>query len=449
MNPLLTKYYLNPQSTARASIPAEPAFNNVDYLTLRPVAGANLGPSTQIKFFLPTRNLSMVLGEAMLCIEGSVKLSTLPYTRRKPDNTTETITPADVVHLRSNFTAHLFSQITLKLADQVVEIEREPGLSSTVKLQVRSSDSERPHLELAGISLGSPLAPPTIQQLNTEKTAISFSVIYPLRYLLDSLQDMVQVIKGCNLELICQRSELSSRCLKITDSFQPELNVLTLGKCELVIPYVQLTDQGVLKQLEFFQSGANQDISYRQHRIFINDDLPKGSTKLFWDLGPRSSTETPTHAILAFFPNLKSYTLDQFFPINPRIQRVTAHVNGQRTHLSSLDTDQDSSTSNHLMFYVNFLQFRLEWFGLTNLFEDTVGLYSKEQFKKSPYFCFSLHTDQNATFNSLDELAFEVSFLENVPDDTIAVCILIHQQLLSFNPKSQLVQTDRPIAGGA
>lgn len=445
MNPLLNKYYLNPQSAARPRVPAEPAFNNVDYLTLRPVAGANLGPSTQIKYFLPTRNLSMILGEAMLLIEGSVKLSRQPYTRRKPDNTTETVTPRDDVKLRSNFVAHCFSQITLKLADQVVEIEREPGLSSSIKLQVRSTDAERPHLELAGISLDSALAPASIQQLNADNTAIHFSVIYPLRYVLDSLQDLVQLIKGSSVELILQRSEISSHCLKITDSFQPNLNELTLGKCELVIPYVQLTDEGVLKQLQFFQSGSNQDLSFRQHRIFINDDLPKTSMKLFWDLGPRSAQEAPSHAILAFFPNMKSYTIDHFFPINPRIQRVTAHVNGQRKHLSALDTDQDSATSDNLMFYVNFLKFRLEWFGLSDLFEDTVGLYSKEQFKKGPFFCFSLQRDQNANFNSLDEIAFEFSFLENIPENTIAVCILIHQQTLKYNPKTQLIQSDYPI----
>lgn len=376
-----------------------------------PFGSPKYANNDEIRIVIPEIDKYTLPSESELLIEGRLRLA--------DDKISAT---ASLIH---NAAAFMFSSIRYVLSGVEIDEVRNVGISSTMKGYFSYSPSHVHKLENAGWDFGTAKAPVLDSKGN-------FSICIPLRMLMGLMEDFRSILMNVSQELILKR------CSDDTDVI---FNTVTTEQVKLLIdnivwrvPHVKVGLAQDLALTKLASKNTLMEIFFRGWEIHENPGIPE-STKHNWSIKTAPHLETPRYIIIGFQTDKKGkvdQNMSRFDAIN--LNDVTLYLNGKRYPYESIPMD---FTNNRLaVAYNTYAHFQSVYYG----YEHGEPLMKLSQFKLCPLVGIDCSHQDDIVHRSGVEVRIEFTTIENIPKNTTAYCLIMHNKQYEYSPFNKVVQ---------
>lgn len=196
----------------------------------------------------------------------------------------------------NNGFAFLFDEIRYELGGYVIDRNRNPGITSSMKTYVSYSKNEMIRWYTAGWNLEG--------TANVTDDQGNFSVCIPLRLLLGFGEDFKKIIVNSRQELILIRS--NSDLNAVFNSNDQEKPKIIINKIIWKVPHISLSDSQKIKFLQYIERGQDLPIAFRSWELHELPLLQQTMTHT-WAVKAASQLEKPRIVIVGFQTNRKKF----------------------------------------------------------------------------------------------------------------------------------------------
>ena len=320
------------------------------------------------------------------------------------------------VTLTNNAIAFLFNEIRYELNGVEIDQSRNVGLTSTLKNYISLNKNESDALYNAAWSPGKAITP--IRGL------INFCI--PLKLLLGFAEDYKKIIVNAKHELIMIRSGTNSNAFLATT--EDDDIKLSIFKLQWRLPQETVADAEKLKLLELINIGRPIEISFRRWEIHEYPVLPK-SNQHIWTIKTSNQLEKPRYVILALQTKRDNkITADASKFDHCNITDVKVHLNSEIFPYNDLNVK--FSTERYALLYEMYSKFQKSYYG-----RQCLPLLSRDEFKEIAPIAVIDCSHQNDSIKSGPvDIKLEFKTEINIPDETAAYCLLLHDRVIEYNP---------------
>lgn len=321
-----------------------------------------------------------------------------------------------------NWPSFLFDNIRYELNGTEIDRCKNVGITSSIKMYSTLTTAQYESLESAGIhSL-------TVIRNNE----LSFSLEIPLKLYLGCIEDYKQIVMNSKHELILSRARNDVDCfMGINDVLK-----ISINKIQWRMPTLKVNDHLQLKLLKQIQSNDPIKMGYRCWDLFEYPSLPT-TNRHVWAVKTSSHLTRPRYILLAFQTNKNNV-------INSN-KNTFNHLNitDARVYLNSDVYPQESlqlnfASNRGAIAYSMYKKFRESYYNDTSGY-NIAGLSSYESWLKSPIFVFDCCHQNEALKTSAVDIKIEFQCSENIPADTTAYCVIVHDNIVQYNPLTNIV----------
>jgi len=379
-----------------------------------PYASSKFGPSDEIRIpFQQTDTYVWPAGSSLL-IEGN-------FTEFK--NFT----------LANNAGAHAFNSIRLELNGTEVDSTRLPGITTTLKGYASYSKAKVDRLSAAGWNITDD------NNAVVDLKSGHFDICIPLNTLLGFLEDYSKILMNVRLELVLIRANRNENMLipikGVTITETTTLPELTIEKISWKLPYVFLNDREKLKMLGVLEKNIPLEIPFRSWSLHTYPTLPQ-TTNHSWTIKTSNQLEKPRYVIFALQTgrNSKLNTDASSFDACG-LKGLQLHIGSQVYPYDSLNLDFEKRSLSWL--YEMYVNFQTTYYSKEDVGEP--ALKYDEFINKAPLVIIDCsHQVESATGSTVD-IRLEIETREDMPPETSAHCLIIHDQLVTYYPLSGIV----------
>ena len=326
----------------------------------------------------------------------------------------------------NNAICFLFSEIRYELNAIEIDKCKNVGITSLMKAFPSINQNQLELLESAGWN-GETLV---------DKDG-NFEVLIPLNMILGFAEDYQRIIVNAKHELILTRSNDDTNAMRQPVPRQPtegeavrENFKFTITKIEWLMPNIILSNSKKSSLLKFIEKDPLLTMSFRSWELFEYPELPKTSRHI-WTVKTSTQLEKPRYVILGFQTarnNSRHVSTAEFDHCN--ITNVKLFLNSQYYPYGNMNLN--IKNNQFALLYEMFAKFQESYYGKQN--QPIVG---RTDFKShTPLVVFDC-SKQNENLKSAPvdvRLEFEAS--ENVPSQTVAFCLIIHDRIIQYKPIS-------------
>lgn len=365
----------------------------------------------EIRIAIQSQNAYLLPHDSYLYIEGQITRST------------EVAANEAVQHACINFSSFLFDSIRYELNGSEIDKCKNVGITSTLKGYASINASEYSGMQ-------STCFPSTVRA-----AAGHFSLYIPLKLYLGFFEDYNRIILNCKHELILNRSRNDNNCFYGTN------NVFTvrIEKVAWRMPHVKFDDSTQLKLLKQIENNQPITVAYRSWDLYEYPALPQ-TNRHVWAVKTTSHLARPRYIILAFQTNrnnnpaLNSSQFDHINLIDARL-----YLNSECYPQESLQLNFNNRKA--AIAYTMYTKFKESYY------HDGSGIPSNPLLQYNDWLNNTLlifdcsRQNESLKTSSVDvKIEFECS--ENVPDHTMAYCLIIHDNIMQYNPLTGIVVKD-------
>ena len=366
--------------------------------------------NNEIRISIQHQDLYLLPSDSFIYIEGSLT---------KSDGTATASG-----RLVNNVVPFLFEEIRYELNGVEIDRNRNMGYTSTIKNFLSLNEAESNSLMNAGWS----------ERPSITTTDGHFNFCVPLKMLLGFAEDYTKIIIGCKHELILIRARSDTNAVvSPTDDVRIHIHKL-LWK----IPHISVCDEEKLTMLKVLGSDRPLQIPFRSWDMYEYPVLP--TTKHHtWTVKTSTQMEKPRFVILAFQTNKKNQkNKDGSTFDHCGLSDLKVHLNSESYPYGDLNIrfDQDQ----YALLYDMFMNFQNVYYEQKNRHHSQTAV-TKADFKTiSPLFVINC-THQNEVIKSGPvDIRLEFKTHENIPAQTTAYCLLLHDRLVEYNPLTSEVR---------
>lgn len=352
-------------------------------------------------------DLCTLPSESYLYIEGSLT---------KPDGTPST------AKFCNNGIAFLFSQIRYELNGVTVDTNLHPGLTATIKGYLSFSPNESRKYQNGG-------------WCGTENSTLldingNFNACLPLKTLLGFAEDYRKVILNIRQELVLVRSNSDKNAV-----VGPETEVkITLNKIYWKLPHITpgLTEE--VQLTKYIGRSVDTQIAFRNWQLHIFPSVNQTKTHS-WAVATINKTSSPRYVILAFQTDREGYVTKDMSQFDDcKFQDIRVYLNNERYPYDNLNID---FTNNKIgMIYEMYAAFQNSYYG-----KDVEPLLDVNQFKtKVPLIVIDTSKQKEHIQPASITLRIEFETSENIPVNTNAYCLVLHDTVYSYNALTRMVK---------
>lgn len=377
-----------------------------------PFGSPKYGNNDEIRIAVPEIDNFTLPSESYLYVEGNLRLEA------DPNNASKTAA------LISNAAAFMFSDIRYLLNGVEVDSVRNVGVTSTMKGYLSFSASDETKLSNAGWSVSDGKAPILDSKGN-------FSISVPLKYLIGFAEDFKKVVMNARQELLLIRANDDSDAIVNTNA--AEKLKLVIEKLVWRVPHIKVGLRQELMFMKMIEKNKLMQLAFRSWEIHEYPTLPQ-TMKHSWSIKTAPQLETPRYIILGFQTSKKgdiTKNMTEFNDIN--IVNITAFLNGKRYPYENLNLDYD--TNKYAVLYDMYARFQKVYYNDDN----AKPLLNLEQFKLRPLYGIDCTYQQEGIHKSGVEIRIEFSTKNNVPKDTVAYCLILHDKMFEYSPYNKMV----------
>lgn len=315
--------------------------------------------------------------------------------------------------LVNNIVPFLFTEIRYELNGVEIDRTRNPGIVTTLKNYISYNENESKMLYNAGWS-------PT-ESIKADKLYFNFCV--PLNMLLGFAEDYKKIILNAKHELILIRSRTDENAvIAPTDEV-----VVNIFKLQWKMPHISVADNEKLSLLKIVESGRPIQIPFRSWDIYEYPLLPI-ATDHTWSVKISAQLEKPRYVILALQTGRKDdrkKDASKFDHCN--LTNVKLHLNSVYYPHDDLNLKFDRR---YAMLYNMFAKFQQYYYGR----QPQPLLSAKEFLEKAPIVFINCSHQNEAIKTGPVDIKLEFKTSVNVPPNTTAYCLLIHDRIVEYKP---------------
>jgi len=375
------------------NIEDEPIFDDrivkIETHTYNPFANTTFGYSDEIRIPIQQQDLYTLPHESFLYIEGKLTIN-------KP------VAGSDVT-LGNNCVAFMFDEIRYELDGVEIDRNRNVGVTSTLKNYVTMSAERN---IIAGNAGWDPWNPPGYGYNGY------FNFCVPLNMLLGFCEDYRRVVINARHELILIRSRNDNNCLIGDPAREPEI---LLFKVQWRMPHVLLNEINKLSMLRTLESGRYLSMAFRSWDLY-EFPLLQRTTKHSWSIKTATQLEKPRYVIFALQvgrKNIMSENMSRFD--HCKLNNVKLYLNSECYPYDDMNLDFDK-----------------------NRWSILYDMYAR--FCKNYYGHIDCSRQNESIKSATVDVRIEFDCKENVPMNTTAYCLIIHDRVVQYNPLTNVVR---------
>ena len=395
------------------SIGGKPTFDDrivkLETHTYNPYVNTTFGYSDEIRIPIQQQDLYTLPCESFLYVEGKLKTN-------KPND-------ASTVMLGNNSVAFLFDEIRYELNGVEIDRNRNVGITSTLKNYVSLTSDEDKNMENAGWGL---------KRRDGLIVKNHFNFCIPLKYLLGFCEDYKRMIINARHELILIRSRNDNNALIGSSMLEPEIELFTL---QWRMPHVTLNDINKLSLLRTLESGQNLSICFPSWDLY-EYPLLQSTTKHSWAVKASAQLEKPRCVILALQTGRRNVMSEDVTKFNNcKLTNVKLFLNSEFYPYDDLNLDFDKNK--HAILYHMYTQFGKSYYGHS----CNEALFTVAEFLQfGPLVVIDCSRQNESIKNGTVDVRIEFECKENVPVNTTAYCLILHDRVVEYNPLTNVVR---------
>ncbi|XP_011859335.1 PREDICTED: uncharacterized protein LOC105556832 [Vollenhovia emeryi] len=394
------------------SIGGEPMFDErivkIETHAYNPYANAMFGYSDEIRIPIQQQDLYTLPCESALYVEG--KLSDEAST-----------TTNQTSKLASNCVAFMFEEIRYELNGVEIDRNRNVGITSTIKNYVSLTSRELDILQNAG--WGEP---------NVSDSG-SFSLCVPLKILLGFCEDYKRVVVNARHELILIRARTDNNCIVAQENAKS--SKIVLSRVQWRVPHIVLNDVNKLSLLRTLESGRFLSVGFRSWDLY-EFPLLQSTTKHSWAVKTAAQLEKPRYVIFALQTGRRNVlTRDSSIFDHCKLTNVKLYLNSDFYPYDHMNLDIENNK--FAILYDMYAKFQKSYYGRKL---DDAYLTVKSFLTSGPFVVIDYSRQNEAVKSATVDVRVEFECKENVPADTTAYCLIIHDRIIEYSPLTNVVR---------
>lgn len=396
-------------------VPFDDSIVNFQYHVYNPYT-TTYANGEEIRICIQQQDLIVLPCESYIYIEGNIH--TIPLLQNATDPQREV--PSKV----NNMAAFLFDEIKYELNGFEVDKCKNVGITSTMKGIISLSADKMLRMENASWN---------IHQDDDKKLAhpSSFNFCIPLSNFLGFAEDYRNVILNSKHELIILRSRDDVN-LFCGDN---DISRVEIKKIQWRIPHVYPSDSAKLKLYKIIERKESIQLNFRSWELHEYPALPIND-KQIWNLKTSQQINTPRYVIIGFQTNRNNKIKKNKSEFDHcEITNVKVYLNSVCFPYENINNDFENNKYGIL--YDMFSRFKESYYCDLN---QHSALLSYEQFKTiSPLIVIDCSRQNEVIKKGLIDCKIEMNMKKNVSNNTTAYCLILHDNIITYNPYTNIV----------
>ena len=397
------------------SITGQPIFDDrivkIETHTYNPYANATFGHSDEIRIPIQQQDLYTLPCDSFLYIEGRL-------TSKASDKQDAQL------KLANNCVAFMFDEIRYEIDGVEIDRNRNVGITSTLKNYASLTSERAAILYNAGWDLlPHPITSPTFD----------FNFCVPLNLLLGFCEDYKRVIINARHELIMIRARNDNNCLVSPEALDPKIELI---KIQWRMPHVILNEVSKLSLLRTLDSGRYLSVAFRSWDLY-EFPLLQNTTKHSWAVKAATQLEKPRFVIFALQTARKNVLSKQSYVFDHcKLANVKLYLNSEFYPYDDMNLDFERNKI--AVLYHMYARFRKTYYD-SDKEEETLLTMQKFLFN-GPLAVIDCSRQNESIKSATVDVRLEFDCKENVPPNTTAYCLIIHDRVIEYNPLTNVVR---------
>lgn len=363
----------------------------------------------EIRIAIQQQDIYVLLHDSYIYVEGTIS---------KAENAVAAdAMPAFV----NNCAAFLFDEVRYELNGFEIDRCKNVGITTTMKGYVSFNQNDMHRLQTASWTASDPEI----------SRAGHFSYLIPLKLLLGFGEDYHSIILNAKHELIIIRSR-SDLNVFVGNSDIAKVNI---QKIQWRVPHVQVSDAERLKLLRYVEKQQSIPICFRSWELYEYPTLPS-TNKHIWSVKATSQVNKPRYVVLGFQTNRNntiSSNASRFDHCN--MTDIKLYLNSECYPYENMILN--FSRNLYSVLYNMYTSFQESYYHNQKLIAP---LLSFTDFKNiAPLFIFDCSRQNESLKKAIVDIRIEMNSSENIPASTSAYCLIIHDNIVTYNPYTNIV----------
>ncbi|XP_050505168.1 uncharacterized protein LOC126883568 [Diabrotica virgifera virgifera] len=200
------------------------------------------------------------------------------------------------------------------------------------------------------------------------------------------------------------------------------------------MPHIQVSDSEKLRLYKFIENGSNLELAYRSWEYHEIPLLPQ-TMKFNWNLKTTSLLERPRFVLFALQTAKKNAIKEDASHFDHcNITNLKLFLNSEMYPYDNLNLNFDKKQ--YAIAYEMYAQFQQSYY-----YKVGDPCLSLEQFGSfAPIFVIDCSRQNESVKSGSVDMRIEIETNKNIPVNTAAYCIIIHDRIVNYNPLTNVVQ---------
>lgn len=361
----------------------------------------------EIRIAIQQQDLYLLPHDSYIYIEGKIE---------KDASATE-----EVPNIVNNAPAFLFDEIRYELNGIEIDKCKNVGVTTSMKGYLSFLPDDMNRMEIAGWNID--------EYKKAESGYVSYCI--PLKNIFGFAEDYQNIVLNAKHELILIRSRND------TNIFCGENNIVKfqMNKIQWRIPHIQVSDSEKIELLRFIERQKTVQMAYRSWELFEHPSLPEND-KHIWSVKTSLQVNTPRYIIIGFQTNRNNQIKqDKSNFDHCNITDLKVYLNSICYPYENLNIDFDKQQYGVL--YDMYAKFQESYYHDKLYYSPLLSL---SNFKTiAPLIVIDCSRQNESLKKSVVDLRIEMQTKKNIAAQTTAYCLIIHDNLVLYNPYTNSV----------
>lgn len=371
--------------------------------------------SDEIRISIQQQDLYVFPHDSYIYIEGTI-------TANIPDGAANNALV--VPNFINNAIAFLFDEIRYEMNGIQIDICKNVGITTTMKgyLSFRPHDMYR--LAISGWNIES----------NTPATAnITLNFCLPLKNIFGFAEDYQNIILNSKHELILVRSRNNLNAMIGAN----DISQIQINRIQWRMPHINVSDSEKLKLLRWIDKKLTIPMHFRSWELYENPAVQQ-TDKIIWPIKTSAQVHAPRYVIIAFQTNKNNLiTANKSNFDHCRLRDVKVYLNSEIYPYENLNLD--FANNKYLLLYDMYARFQ-ESYHHNRSSDTAIPFWNFTEFRQNaPLIVIDCSRQNESLKKGMVDIRIEMQMDANVPANTIAYCLILHDNLVTYNPYTNIV----------
>lgn len=361
----------------------------------------------EIRIPIQQQDLFLLISDSYITVEITPNLSLAPNEQ-----------PAVLVNFHLGF---LFDEIRYELNGVEVDRNKNVGMTTLMKAYTSFSDENVDYLTTCSFT-----------KFATLDVSSKYRFQIPLRFIMGFAEDYNKIMLNAKHELILIRSRTDINAL-----YGAAENLkLAITKIGWTIPHVQVSDRAKLMLFKHVERNRPIHMAFRSWDLYEYPNLPF-TNKHVWAVKTSNQLNKPRYIILGFQTEAKNNIAKNCSLFDHcNVTDIKLHLNSETYPYENMNLDFAQNW--YITPYKMYCKFPGAYYNTPNKVPGPLVSYSEFK-EKVPLFVFDCTRQNESVKSSMVDIRLEIETSTPFPPNTAAYCLVIHDNVVAYNPYTSVV----------